>query len=91
MWGMTRRENPLYPVSFCYVKRRVDKDFPRTNNAVEGFHPALRSSITCKHPNIYGNLLLHSKKEEELKQTKIIHVNGGGAPARKKLYKSIGH
>ena len=49
----TMREHPLYPVSFWNVKKRVDEDFPRTNNAVEGFHSALRSSITCKHPNIY--------------------------------------
>ena len=52
MRGRTRRENPLYPVSFRNVKKRVDEDLPRTNNAVEGFHSALRSSITCKHPNI---------------------------------------
>ena len=53
MRGRTRRENPLYPVSFWNVKKRVNEDLPRTNNAVEGFHSVLRSSITCKHLNIY--------------------------------------
>ena len=35
MSGRTRRENPLYLVSFCNVKKRVDEDLPRTNNTVE--------------------------------------------------------
>ena len=35
MRGRTRRENPLYPVSFWNVKIRVDEDLPRTNNAVK--------------------------------------------------------
>ena len=73
---------------FGMLKKRVDEDLPRTNNALEGFHSALRSSITCKHPNIW-KLIAALKKEEELQQTKIIHVNRGDAPAREKIYKSI--
>ena len=86
MRGRIRRENPLYPVSFRNVKKRVDKDLPRTNNAVEGFHSALHSSITCSN---IRKLIAALEKEEELQQTKIIYVNRGDAPARKKIYKSI--
>ena len=57
-------------------------------NAVEGIHSALRSSITCKQPNIW-KLIAALKKEEELQQTKRIHVSRGDVPARKKIYKSI--
>ena len=74
-------------MSFWNVKKKVDEDLPRTNNAVEGFHSALRFSIICKHPNIWK--LIAALKKEELQQTKIIHVNRGDAPARKKIYKSI--
>ena len=70
------------------IKKRVDEDLPRINNTDEGFHSALRSSITCKHPNIW-KFIAALKKEEELQQTKIIHVNRGDAPTRKKIYKSI--
>ena len=87
MRGRTRRENLLNPVRFWNVKKRVDEDLPRTNNAVEGFHSALRSSITCKHPNVWK--FIATLKKEELQQTKIIHVNRGDAPARKKIYKTI--
>ena len=72
---------------FGMLKKRVDEDLPRTNNCVEGFHSALRSSITCRHPNVWK--LIAALKKEELQQTKIIHVNRGDAPARKDIYKSI--
>ena len=88
MRGRTRRENPLYPASFWNVKKRVDEGLSRTNNAVEHFHSALRSSITCKHPNIW-KLIAALEKEEVLQQTKIVHVNRGDAPARKKIHKSV--
>ena len=67
MRGRTRRENPLYPVSFWNVKKRVDEDLPRTNNAVEGSHSAFRynSLITCKHPYVW-KLITALKKEEAL-------------------------
>ena len=42
----------------------------------------------CKHRNIW-KFIAALKKEEELQQTKIINVNRGDAPARKKIYKSI--
>ena len=87
MRGRIRRENPLYPVSFWNLKKRVDGDIPRKNNAVEHFHSALRSSITCKHPNVWKLIDALKKEDEELQQTKIIHVNRGDAPARKKIYK----
>ena len=72
---------------FGILKESVDEDLPRTNNAVEGFHSVLRSSITCKHPNI--RKLIAGLKKEELQQNKIIHVSRGDAPPRKKIYKSI--
>ena len=69
------------------LKKRADEDLPRTNNAVLGFHSVLRSSITCIHPYIWK--FIATLKKEELQQTKIIHVNRGDVPARKKIYKSI--
>ena len=88
MKGRTRRENPLYPVSFWNVKKRVDEDLQSTNDVVEGFHSAVRSPITCKHPNVW-KLIAALKKEAELQHIKIINGNRGDAPGRKKTYKSI--
>jgi len=88
MRGRKRRDSPLYPVSFWNVNKRVTEGLPRTNNAVEGFHSALRSSVTCKHPNIW-KFITALKKEEALQETKIIHVKRGDARTTKKIYKSI--
>ena len=69
MRGRIRRENLLYTVCFWNVKKRVDEDLPRTNNAVEGFHSAFRSSITCKHPNVW-KFIAHSKKKKNYNKPK---------------------
>ena len=58
-WGEEQGEN------FWNVKKKVDEDLPRTNNAVEGFHSALHSSIICKHPNIW-KLIAALKKEKRI-------------------------
>ena len=46
-----RRDNPLYPIEMLNVRQRTLLRLPRTNNAVEGFHSGLKSSVTCVHPN----------------------------------------
>ena len=69
MRGRTRRENPFYPVSFWNVKKIVDENLPRTNNAVEGFLSALRSSITCKHANVWNLFYYKEFRESDLSTT----------------------
>ena len=82
------KERRLFVTNICFWndKKWVDEDIPRTNNAVEGFHSELRSSITCKNPNVWK--FICTLKKEELQQTKIINVIRGDAPARK-IYKNI--
>ena len=43
--------------------------------------------MTCKQFNNSWKLIAALKKE--FQQTKIMHVNRGDSPARKKIYKSI--
>ena len=52
---------------------------PRTNNHVEGFHNALRKSITQTHPTIW-KLIVGLKKEETLAVTKIVQWERDGEP-----------
>ena len=54
------------------VRARTFDDLPRTNNAVDGFHSALRLSITSHHPNLW-KFLSAIAAEEALIQTKINH------------------
>ena len=71
-----RRETPKFPIHMWNVRQRVLNDLPRANNSVEGFHNALRSSITSTHPNLW-KLCKALKAEEVLSQTKIAHVRRG--------------
>ena len=61
---------------------------PRTNNALEGFHSALRASVTSKHPNIW-KLIDALRKEEFLTQTKIIQAQRGDSLQKKRKYQII--
>ncbi len=51
------------------VRERTLNDQPRTKNTVEGFHSALRVSITNMHPNLW-KFCAALQKEEALTQTK---------------------
>lgn len=48
-----RRETRLFPIQLRNARDRLLNDLPRSNNSVEGFHNALRSSITSTHPNLW--------------------------------------
>ncbi|XP_068213872.1 uncharacterized protein [Palaemon carinicauda] len=83
-----RREESLYPITIWNMRSRVINKLPRTNNALEGFHSALNQSITCKIPNIW-KLIDVLKKEEALTETKILHLQLGEKPAKKKKYEKL--
>ena len=59
---------------------------PRTNNYIEGFHNALRPSVTNVRPNIWS-LITALKHEEALSATRIPHRNRGDSVTLKKKYK----
>ena len=70
------------------MRDRVLNSLPRSNNSVEGFHNALRSSVTSMHPHIW-KLCTALKKEKGISQTKIDHLRRGNRPSRKKTYEVI--
>ena len=80
------RTAPLFPISTCNVRNRVlIRDLPRLNNSCEGFHWALKSSITYTHPNIW-KLSNGLQKELSLSETKILHKDRGDVASKKKMY-----
>lgn len=83
-----RREEAQFPIEVWNVREHVLNDLPRSNNAVEGFHNALRLSTTSVHPNIW-KLCNSLQKEEGLCQTKVAHINRGDLKTKKKIYQVI--
>ena len=78
-----RLEAPKFAPEMWNVRSRVLADLPRSNNACEGFHNALRSSITASHPNIW-RLLVALKQELSLSELKIMQKSRGDRPDKKK-------
>ena len=78
-----RLEAPKFAPEMWNVGSRVLADLPRSNNACEGFHNALRSSITASHPNIW-RLLVALKQELSLSEMKIMQKSRGDRPDKKK-------
>ena len=81
-----RRDAPLFLIELWNMRDRVLNNLPKSNNSVERFHNALRSSVTSMHPHIW-KLCAALKKEEGISQTKIAHLRRGDRPSRKKLTK----
>ena len=79
-----RRDKPLFPVKLWNVRERLFNDSPKSNNSVEGFHQALKSSITSMHPKIW-KLCNDLKLELDLSESNIIQRNRGD-PYQEKIY-----
>ncbi|XP_076069967.1 uncharacterized protein LOC143041794 [Oratosquilla oratoria] len=81
-----RRVEPVFPIHLWNVHERTENGMPRTNNYVEGFHNALRTSVTNVHPNIWS-LIVALKHKEALSTTRIAHLNRGDSVTSKKKYR----
>ena len=70
------------------MRHRLEHGLPKSNNSVEGFHNALRYSITSTHPNLW-KLLLDLKTEIGLSEKTFIDRERGDEPGRKKKYRKL--
>ena len=70
------------------MRERILANIPRSNNAVEGYHNAVQSSVSSVHPNLW-KLCGALAKEEAMAQAKIAHFRRGDSVKRKKKYEVI--
>ena len=76
----------MFSIGMWNVNLLVSNNLPRTNDNIEAYHNAFKSSLSCLHPNTWkfiGTL----KKEESLALTRKMQVENGEATQRKKKYK----
>ena len=71
---------PRFPFAMWGVHDRLQNDFSRTNNAVEGWHKFFKPNIGGHHVN-FLKFLKVIKKEEDLSGVKFVHLQQGRAPA----------
>ena len=84
----TRRVESVFPIQLWNVHASTENGMPHTNNHIEGFHNALKASVTNVHPNIWS-LITALKNEEALSTTRIAHRNRGDSVTSKKKYREL--
>jgi len=52
------RKPALFDITIWNCYELIQKDIPRTNNAIEGWHNGFNSMLHAVHPSIW-NLLMH--------------------------------
>ena len=77
------RRIPPFPIRMWNMFERVREKLSRTNNAVEGWHNALNSSIGCSHPSV-PKLFKCFQREQSLQEAKLIKWEAGSTMVRSK-------
>ena len=71
-----RRTTPIFPLAMWNVHGRHFTGTTRTTNALESFHHAFNSLLSCKHPTIWV-LLKALHRQQALTDTTLIHIARG--------------
>ena len=71
-----RRTAPIYPLAMWNVHGRHFTGKTRTTNALESFHHAFYSLLSCKHPTIWV-LLKALHRQQALTDNTLVHIARG--------------
>ena len=71
-----RRRAPKYNVDMWSCFERVEKDLPKTNNSVEGWHRGFLQQVSSYHPSIW-KFLSALKREQSLNEVNLERINSG--------------
>ena len=82
------RRNPTFPPDMWSVYSRVQTDLPRTNNAVEGWHNAMQSTLGHHHPTFY-KLVEVLRLEQSHTENRLVRLNAGHRDAANSTYMRV--
>ena len=82
MADQTRRIPP-YPIRIWNMHERICIKLAKTNNSVEGWHNAIKSSISSLHPS-FVKFLKFLQREQALQEAKIAKWEAGCVQAKSK-------
>ena len=74
-------QRPRFSHEMWIAFDRVQNHLPRTNNSVEGWNSVFNRHVGRHHANIW-KLISAIKKEEDISQVKLVHIQQGRAPPR---------
>ena len=73
------RRIPQFPIRFWNMHHRVINKSARTNNAVEGWHNAFQSSVSCSHPS-FTKLIKFLQREQGIQEVNFVKWEAGNYP-----------
>ena len=77
------RRTPIYPIRIWNMYGRMNVRLSRTNNSVEGWHNAMKSSFSSLHPSLC-KFLKYIQREQAFQEAKLIKWEAGDVPTRLK-------
>ena len=77
------RRTPIYPIRIWNMYGRMNLRLSRTNNSVEGWHNAMKSSFSSLHPSLC-KFLKYIQREQAFQEAKLIKWEAGDVPTRLK-------
>jgi len=82
-WDVT-----TFPIPFWNCYDRFIKHIPRTNNAVEGWHFKINSTLSGSHPSVW-TFVEKIQKEQKFWEEEIPRVRTGLGERRRKKYRQL--
>ena len=82
-WQTKRAEYRIILYAFGTCMQKMSTRLAITNNSVEGWHNAIKSSFPSLHPSLY-KFLLHLQGEQGFEEARLIKWEKGDVPKRSK-------
>ena len=77
------RRTPMFPIRIWNIYSRVNSRLARTNNNVEGWHNAFKSTVVSSHPS-FCKLSLFLQREQSLQEAVLAKWEAGETKKRSK-------
>ena len=77
------RRTPMFPIRIWNIYSRVNSRLARTNNNVEGWHNAIKSTVVSSHPSV-TKLSMFLQREQSLQETVLAKWEAGESKKRSK-------
>ena len=71
-----RRKDPFFRIELWNIYDRIERNLPKTNNAVEGWHRAFQTSLGHNHPTVY-KFVEFLRLEQDHTEKKLTRLNVG--------------
>lgn len=84
-WVGKNKKPPKFAHNIWNMRSLTLTGLPRTNNAVEGWHNAMTTTVGCKNPSIWG-FIEELKGEQDRQEVRIAQITAMNAEQPRRKY-----